>query len=440
MFFFVNNKRRSVLLAKKKTFTRVNIENRSKYVNNTLYYDRNNLEVLLKNIRTPAFIFFQRILKEQYQKLKDIFSSIDAKEIKIAFSVKSNPFNDVIKTFIREKSFFEVTSLGEMEKILELKGSPSKIILTNIVKTKEALLYAAEKKVGLIAIDSWSDMLNVEKIYQTLGKQCRVIIRINPVTSLNDTVFACSGINSKIGIAMPTDDYEESLISRVIEYCLNSNYLTFMGIHVHLGSQILNIREYREGMEKISDLISQLNNRGINIDILDIGGGFPIDYGVGNIPDINEFSSVIKTTFKTQLKSTKLVIESGRYLTGPAGILALKVAIVKEDPEGTLIACVDGSFYNTIPDVIIADWPFPVRKVKLIENASLESYRIVGASNDTLDRFKVQNDPLDLLKIQKLVEGDLIIFLQAGAYSLSFNSSYCMEKRPEVFFIKDELQ
>ena len=97
-----------------------------------------------------------------------------------------------------------------------------------------------------------------------------------------------------------------------------------------------------------------------------------------------------------------VIIESGRYLTGPAGILALQVAIVKENPEGTLIACVNGSFYNTIPDVIIADWPFPVKKVKTMEKASLESYRIVGASNDTLDKFSVQDDPLDLLKIQKL--------------------------------------
>ena len=424
-------------MAKKKSLTIKKKENRIKYINNTLYFDGKNLERLLKNARTPAFIFSQRILKEQYRILKEAFSSISAKETQIAFSVKSNPMNEVITTFIGIKSFFEVTSIGEMRKILELEGSSSKIIFTNIVKTEEALLYAAKKEICLIAIDSWSDMLNIEKIYRIVKKQCKVIIRINPVTSMNDTVFACTGVNSKIGIALSDDNFEDSLLSKVLDYCQNSKYLTFKGIHVHLGSQILNIDEYKEGMVKISSLISQLNERNIDVDVLDIGGGFPIDYGSGNIPNIEEFSLVIKETFKTQLKSTMVIIESGRYLTGPAGILALQVAIVKENPEGTLIACVNGSFYNTIPDVIIADWPFPVKKVKTMEKASLESYRIVGASNDTLDKFSVQDDPLDLLKIQKLQEGDLIVFLQAGAYSVSFNSSYCMEKRPEVYFIKD---
>jgi diaminopimelate decarboxylase len=438
MFFFIDFKRRRTSLAEKKTLTINHTDIGTEYIDTVLYYGGINLEELLSKIRTPAFIFSQKILKDQYNTLEHSFSSIDAKEIRIAFSTKSNPLKEVYNTFIQKNSFFEVTSIGEMKQILDLEGSSSKIIFTNIVKTDEALLYAAENKIGLIAIDSWSDMLNVERIYQTLRKRCKIIIRVNPLTTLNNTIFACTGINSKIGIKIPNSMDENSLFSNILDYCMNSDYLTFEGIHVHLGSQITNIHEYQEGMKKISDLINQLNNIGIDIEILDIGGGFPIDYGIENIPDMDEFSSIIKNTFKTQLKSTVLIIESGRYLTGPAGILALKISILKTDPKGSNIACVDGSFYNTIPDVIIADWPFPLKKVKINENVSTEEYQIVGASNDTLDRYNDQNDPQKLVKIQKLEEGEFIIFLQAGAYSVSFNSTYCMEKRPEIFFIYDK--
>ncbi|MFX0170660.1 MAG: diaminopimelate decarboxylase family protein, partial [Candidatus Hodarchaeota archaeon] len=330
---------------------------------------------------------------------------------------------------------FEVTSIGEMKLILELGGKPDKIVYTNIVKPIETINFALKVGIRYFAIDSQSDMKHIENVSKKLNRNVKVLIRLNPLVELNKTIFSCSGRYSKIGIEIPEAFEQNSLLMSIISYCEKSPWLDLVGMHIHLGSQITNVALYQKGFRKVCNLITHLFESKMNLEVLDIGGGFPVYYGGEKVPPISSFSRVIGSELKQPLKNLRIIAESGRYLTAPAGLLAVTVTTLKKDPRGTNIVCLDGSFYNTLPDIITANWSYPIEKVYQRDCDSILDYRFVGSTNDTLDQYLPRNNPNNrTISIRKLAEGDKIVFLQAGAYSLSFNSTYCLEKRPTVFF------
>lgn len=402
--------------------------------NGRLYLNEVDLDQFLEKKETPIFLFSKKQLNVQYQKILKPFLKIGANSINIAFSVKSNPEVQIIRQFLANGSFFEVTSLGEMNRVLETGGDPKKIIYTNIVKLDLTIEQAIRSNIGYYAIDSYHDMQRLEKIAKKVDRKIKVLIRVNPLVELESTLFSCTGSRSKIGI--PIDLNEQSKFLEIISYCKNSSFFSLVGIHVHLGSQIINIESYRRAMKVISELLIFLQKRDIKLSILDIGGGIPVNYG-NPTPGPELFALIIKEEFNTILNQLNIIIESGRFLTASAGILIFSIGNIKQDSIGNEIICLDGSFFNTIPDVIVANWSFPIINLITGDNVPLIKYRLVGATNDTLDSYQ-DRKTLDLtfVTLQKLSINDKIVFLQAGAYSLSFNSSYCLEKRPKVYFLE----
>ncbi|MFX0207790.1 MAG: diaminopimelate decarboxylase family protein, partial [Candidatus Hodarchaeota archaeon] len=282
---------------------------------------------------------------------------------------------------------------------------------------------------------SHSDMRHIETVSKNLNKTVKVLIRLNPLVELNKTIFSCSGHYSKIGIEIPETFDQKSPLMSTISYCEKSPWLDLVGMHMHLGSQITDVELYQKGFRKVCNLITHLLESNLNLEVLDIGGGFPVYYGDEKIPPITSFSRIISSELKHSLSNLHIIAETGRYLTAPAGLLAVTVTTLKKDPQGTNMACIDGSFYNTLPDIITANWRYPIEKVNQRDNDSILDYRFVGSTNDTLDQYLPQNKANNrTIPCSKLVEGDKIVFLQAGAYSLSFSSTYCLEKRPIVYF------
>ncbi len=406
-------------------------------IDGKLYFDNLDLSLLLDDIGTPCFIFSERQLLHQAETLQKAFERTLGKNFRLAFSIKSNPLPKLVQSLINYGTLVEVTSLGEIKRVLDLGGNPDKIIYTNIVKPNKTIEFALESGIQYFAIDSFSDMLRIERISQELKISPKVLIRVNPLVELKDTIFGCTGNHSKIGIEIPKEFRNNSPLKSIIEYCNNSPWFELVGIHTHLGSQITDVNIYKKGIEIVCNLVVYLLEEGIDIQILDIGGGFPVDYGSEDVPSIETFAEIVRTELKQLLNRVQIIAESGRFISAPAGILALSVINLKSDPMGNPIACFDGSFYNTIPDTILAHWSYPIEKVKIKENEPFLKYRFSGSTNDTLDQYNpsFSNKP-SYVSCRRLKEGDRIIFLQAGAYSLSFNSSYCLEERAAVYFHK----
>jgi len=405
--------------------------------NGKLFVDGLDLDQLIEENGTPLFIFSEQQLLRQYMYILESFKAKLGDSFELAFSIKSNPLPEIIRTFIKLSTFFEVTSLGEMKLLLKLGASAQNIIYTNIVKPKNTIKFALKAGIQKFAIDSCSDIKRIKKIAEFEKKSIKAFIRINPLINLENTIFSCSGEYSKIGIPIPPKEESNSEFNEVLSICEESQLVDLIGLHMHLGSQITNIKPYREALCRIRNLIHYLNQKNIEIKVLDIGGGFPINYGNVEVPSVSSFAEAVKTEIKEYLPSISIIAESGRFLTAPAGILAVSVVTIKKDPKNCEIACLDGNFYNTLPDIITSNWMYPILKVNQEKEESISSYRLVGSSNDTLDQYQLNSDGVpSTISCQKLIEGDKIIFLQAGAYSLSFTCNYCLEGNPKVIFLE----
>lgn len=405
--------------------------------NGKLFVDGLDLDQLIEENGTPLFIFSEQQLLRQYMYILESFKAKLEDSFELAFSIKSNPLPEIIRTFIKQNTFFEVTSLGEMKLLLKLGASAQNIIYTNIVKPKNTIKFALKAGIQKFAIDSCSDIKRIKKIAEFEKKSIQALIRINPLINLENTIFSCSGEYSKIGIPIPTKEESNSEFNEVLSICEESRLVDLIGLHMHLGSQITNIEPYRKALCRIRNLIRYLNQKNIEIKVLDIGGGFPINYGNVEVPSVSSFAEAVKKEIKEHLPSISIIAETGRFLTAPAGILAVSVVTIKKDPKNCKIACLDGNFYNTLPDIITSNWMYPILKVNQEKEESIYSYRLVGSSNDTLDQYQLNSAGVpSTISFQKLIEGDKIIFLQAGAYSLSFNCNYCLEGNPKVIFLE----
>ncbi|MHA1329952.1 MAG: diaminopimelate decarboxylase family protein [Candidatus Hodarchaeales archaeon] len=399
-----------------------------------LYFDNCAISKLIENYKTPLFIFSRKQLVLQFNKIKEAFSQLGAKEFNLAFSVKSNPEEEIIKTFLSEHSFFEVTSLGEIKRVLK-QGVPGKgIIYTNIVKPKETIKFAVKNGIKIFAADSFNDLKRIDSIAKSLNTKVKILLRLNVLVPMKNTVFSCIGTQSKIGF--PLDYTEDSMLGKAIRYCVDSSFMDLKGLHTHMGSQIIDLESYRKGLGVVKKFIDHLQKLNIKINTLDLGGGFPVNYDTNQVPSINEFTNLIKSELKDYLPKITLIVEPGRFLTAPAGILVFTIENIKKDGLGNNIICVDGSFYNTIPDIIVANWKFPIINLQTKNIGEKMKYRLVGSTNDTLDSYQDHyEEKPTLIDLYEVKIGEKIVVMQTGAYSISFNSTYCLEERPKIIYI-----
>ncbi|MHA1973389.1 MAG: diaminopimelate decarboxylase family protein [Candidatus Hodarchaeales archaeon] len=401
---------------------------------NGLYFDNYPISNIIGNFETPLFIFSRRQLVTQFDKISEAFSQLRVKELAIAFSVKSNPEEEIIKTFSLKQSLFEVTSLGEMKRVLSQGVLGRNIIYTNIVKPIETIKFAITNGIIIFAADSLNDLKRIETIAKSLDRNVKILLRINVMIPMKNTIFSCIGAQSKIGFLI--DYSHNSELGKAIQLCTESSFITLEGLHIHMGSQIVDLESYRKGLKVIKSFIDHLLKINIKINTLDLGGGFPVNYDMNQVPSIESFAKLIKLELQEYLSELTLIIESGRFLTAPAGILIFTIENIKKDGVGNTIICVDGSFYNTIPDIIVANWKFPILNLETKSTGKRIKYRLVGSTNDTLDSYQNHyEEKITLVDLYELKIGDKIVVLQTGAYSLSFNSTYCLEERPKVIYV-----
>lgn len=401
----------------------------------TDFSDINIYDFIEKN-ETPFYLFSEKIIQKQYQELVRLFKTYWKGKWEIAYSLKNNPLPNIFQLTKKLGSYFEVTNINEMKLLRRYGITGDLIIYTNLIKPYSTLEYALNNDISLFAIDSESDLERIERIAKNLNKKVQVLLRINPLIEFDDIVFSCSGKLSKIGIpiTLEEENLPNSRLGIILRRITNSVFLKFKGIHMHLGSQITSEENYRLALIKIRKLINLLNEKGINPGILDFGGGIPISYTNEDVPTAESLLKIAFSELKDIEDNIKLIIEPGRYISGPSGILISTIEIIKENFLGNLILGLDFSFYNLLLDCITSNWEFPVMTLQRnVNEEELLEYYIIGLTNDTLDTL-VSDNKYTKFNLPKLKEGEKIAFLQAGAYTIPFNNHYCLDSLPKIFW------
>lgn len=454
---------------------------------NTLHFDGVNLkQSIAAKFGTPTYIFSENAIKQNLLELQTAFTS-QYPQTEIAYSTKNNMIFDISSIIAEEVNYFETTSLMELmlvEKLIQHKNKPLNLISTNLFKPDgliEQIINFGSQIIldknkdtmsGIIAIDSYQDMKNIERIAKKINKKAKVLVRVNPGIQMSreKTIFAsaypdakCSTIIKDIQPIIDlsqNDTIEEWLLKRkhspkydfaerIIHEAEESEHLELLGIHGHLGSQVTNIDYFHHFFEVITLFYKLMEEKlGRNFTYLDLGGGYPVQYSATEqVPSIEEIAVSLSQNISRAKIAPRLIIESGRYVTASSGLLLSQVNLTKENPSGGKIAVLDMSVYGDLLDVIAAKWYFDISLVNDLpigkEISNKYDWDLVGSTNDTLDQLNPidNSDNLDIIPRsfpRDLRPNDYVVIKNTGAYTTCFNSNYCGRPKPLVVLIEKD--
>lgn len=403
---------------------------------NNILIGRIKAASLVKKYSSPLFVFDKIKIQERCKKIKEAFINSNS-DVAIYYAVKANGNIPILKTIREEISGVDVTSLGEMIAAEKAGFSFNKMILHGNAKCDEELNYAIKNDIFMIVADSINELFVINKLAKRLKKRVNIGLRINYGMNIRSP-WDTSSKTSKFGIL------EREVIKecKVFKKLKNLNPVS---IHSHLGSQICNVSLYLKVIQKMAVLAKDLFKIGIDVEIINIGGGFPIPYKFTNKSnknkkkytiniDIKKWGQEIIKAFHVEFLKKKipkqplLIIEPGRYIVGSSGVLLTTVQNIKEYNNINWIAVDAGC--HTLPDCWIYDWYFECLPSEVTyDEKKSKLYNIGGPLCDSGDIIGYNR----CLPSQK--RGSILIFSQVGAYQLEQQSNFNLKPRAGVVLI-----
>ena len=370
------------------------------------------LLALSEKYGSPLYVYDTEKIISQFNRLTDAFSKV--KQVKLNYATKALSNINILKVFNQLKSGLDTVSIQEVQLGLAAGFSPQDIIFTpNGVSLEE--IEAAAKLGVQINIDN----LSILELFGQKHPKIPVCIRINPhVMAGGNSKISVGHIDSKFGISI----YQVPHIKRVVE----NTGMHINGIHMHTGSDILDIDTFIRATEILFDVAAQFNN----LDFIDFGSGFKVPYKEGDIStDIEQLGKQLSKRFnqfcKEYGKDLTLMFEPGKFLVSEAGFFLAKVNVIKQTTS-TVFAGVDSGFNHLVRPMMYDSY----HRITNISNPKGREryYSVVGYICET-DTFGTNR------RINELTEGDVLCFHNAGAYCFSMTSNYNSRYKPAEVMI-----
>ncbi len=382
---------------------------------------------LANTYKTPLYVTEEDRIRTRYRELYSTFSS-HGFEVKIKYAFKANSSLAILKILLQEGSGADVLSEGEIRAAFHLGFQAKDIIFTGNNKTDEELTLAVQKGIT-INIDSMNELDRIIRVCARLERKARVSFRINPAVSPKTHPYLATGLReSKFGI-------QQKEAREAYRIANESKYLSLEGIHMHIGSQILDPTVYSEATSKLMEIVCDIKKEiGIDLRFIDIGGGFGIRYKEDDrFVQASEFADAIfpvinKAIEECGLKKPLLFIEPGRYIVADSTVLLTTVNTVKKTPFRKFIG-VDAGFNTLARPMIYGAY----HEVVVANKMNDEPKEVVTLAGNVCE----SGDLLALDRTLPLIEeGDVIAFLDTGAYGLIMASQYNLRPRPAAVLVR----
>lgn len=378
------------------------------YKHNNLYCESVGIEELAKKYGTPLYVYSKSTLISHYRKIKEAFSPINPL---ICFSMKANSNLSICRALVKEGAGLDIVSGGELYRALKSGVSSRKIVYAGVGKTEKEIEIAIKHSIFFFNVESIPELELINRIAGRLGIRQKVAIRINPDIKARTHKYITTGhAENKFGIDFETarniflnrDKYESLNIS---------------GIHMHIGSQIVDSEPFIKAIEKVVSFIKKLEGFGAGGRWLNIGGGLGIIYSMERPQTAMEYAKAVLPILKKA--RANIILEPGRFIVGSAGILVTSVIYVKETPSKNF-AIVDAgmndlirpSLYNAYHEIL------PVKSHSYSGSNMIRLFDVVGPICESSDFFAKNR------KFISLRQGDLLSVMGAGAYGFSMSSNY----------------
>lgn len=378
------------------------------------------ISVIADEIGTPFYVYSQELLLNNYRRIKNSFAPLHPL---IAYSVKANSNLSILRLFAREGSGFDIVSGGELRRVLKAGGHPNKVIYAGVGKSTEELSLAVKNKILMVNLESEAEAELLSKVAQDLKSNVRVAMRINPDVEAHTHEYITTGKKeNKFGVSYKS---APAIISRVARL----PNINFVGLHVHVGSQILDLNAHLNGAKRIVSLLSILRSDGIEIRTINIGGGFGIGYKehekAMNIEKMAQ--KIIPILKKTGCRT---IIEPGRFIVAPSGMLVTSINYIKSGDQKQF-AIVDAGMSDLIRPSLYKAYHriIPITQPKTRKKVEMD---IVGPICESADFFGKER------RFAPVKAGDLLGICDAGAYGYVMASNYNTRLRAPEILVKGD--
>ena len=358
---------------------------------------------LVRKYKTPFYCYSLSQLKNNFYTFNKAF-----REVKplVCFSVKSNSNINLLKELKKIGSGADVVSSGELLKSLKAGINVKKIVFSGVGKTEDEIKLAIKKKVLLINMESENEAILINKISKKMNKKTSVGIRLNPnITGETHKKISTGGKHDKFGLS-----YKDC-----ISFCKKISTLKnlkLIGLSVHIGSQITNIKPFQQVLSVLDKLINEAN---ISFEFIDLGGGMGISYSKKEKKlNLTEYSQLVYKFIKN--KKAKIIFEPGRFIIGNSSILVSKILYIKKSNNEIFIILDAGM--NDLMRPALYDAHHEIIPLKKSNKKIVGNIEFVGPICESSDTF------LNLKSFPKVEEGDYVAITHVGAYGISLSSNY----------------
>ena len=353
----------------------------------------------------------------------------------VLFASKSLNCKEICNIINQENMGIDVVSGGELYTAIKANFPTSKIHFHGNNKTIEELTLAVNNDVGRIVIDNEEELKNLNNIASGKNKICNILLRVKPGVDAHTHEFIKTGrIDSKFGMTM-------NEVLKLLENINKFKNINFMGLHCHIGSQILDVRPFILAASIMIDFISKIKFKtNLQVKELNLGGGFGIQYTQKDkFFDYDECIKKVSIVIKEKCKELKvpipyIYIEPGRSIVGQAGITLYKIGNIKKIPGIRTYVSVDGSMADS-PRHITYGSEYTVINVS---KANIKPNKLVTIAGKCCESGDIIAE--DVLLADPEI-GDTIAVLCTGAYNYSMASNYNRSLKPPILMInKNELK
>ncbi len=387
---------------------------------------------LAKRYGTPLYVYSATTIRERLAAFENAFRDVPHT---ICYSVKANSNVSILRLLARQGCGFDVVSGGELERALAAdRRSAKKVVFSGVGKSRAEMTAALKARILLFNVESESELCALAECAARLRKTARVALRVNPDVAAETHPYISTGLHKhKFGVPIGS---ARALYAKAAR----APYLKVAGVSVHIGSQITDVAPFAEAVTRVADLVCELRSDGHSVDYVDTGGGLGIAY---QGPDsrfaeqkfaeqkfsdqtfadyVAEYARAVTRPLRGL--NVHLLLEPGRAIVGPAGVLLTTVLYRKENNAKQFLV-VDAAMNDLIRPALYGAYHeiVPVVRPK-DQSANNETVDVVGPVCESGDFFARDRE------MPRVEEGDLLAILDVGAYGMALASNYNTRPRP----------
>jgi diaminopimelate decarboxylase len=391
------------------------------YSQGSLFIEQVDLEEIAAKYGTPCYVYSRAMLEQQFRAFDTAFGQHPHL---VCYAVKANSNLAVLNILARLGAGFDIVSGGELARVLRAGGDPQKIVFSGVGKSYTEIKWALEVGIHCFNVESESELHRLNQLAEDMDKVAPISIRVNPDVDANTHPYISTGLKeNKFGIA-----FEQA--PDVYAQAAQLPHLKILGIDCHIGSQLTKLQPFVDALQRILSLVKQLEQQleqqGIDLQHIDIGGGLGVRYADEMPP---EPAAYVHAVLAMLGKSHSILIEPGRAIVANAGVLLTQVEYLKTTPAKNF-AIVDAAMNDLIRPALYQAWQEIIPVVPR-EYQDKVCYDVVGPVCET-------GDFLGKERYLALQEGDILAVRGAGAYGFVMSSNYNTRPRAAELIVEGD--